>query len=313
MRRTGSPDPWPNPGPPADQEIAGGAIRAVGVDAVGGHPLGDVDEGSLQVPGRDPVEGDDRARMRFRDGTPEINGPGCGVRDGFVTDAPAERAAARIRLLLRRIRDIPSPDVEVLGRERVPPHLLPVPDVALRADGFEQADRCVLLDELLRRQVHEPMEVPPHRLVLAPMPAEELAEQPAGLLLVGPVDGIDGYLRPGEFSDKALDVLLRLGQIGWQRIDAGRRSRHFLAGERFEVVASILEPVAQAQVADDVVAVVPLDALEVGRRGPLALAQLEPLLEGDDAGPRVPEVDLPDEPVELLHLLDRVALDGGAQ
>ena len=79
-----------------------------------------------------------------------------------------------------------------------------------------------------------------------------------------------------------------------------------------ELVAALLEPVPQPRGAHHVVAVVALDPFEVIRARPLALAQLEPLLEGDDARGRVAEVDVPHEPVERLELLDPVALDRGA-
>ena len=62
-------------------------------------------------------------------------------------------------------------------------------------------------------------------------------------------------------------------------------------------------------VADDVVEVVALDALKVRRLGPFTLAQLQPLLERHDARACVAQVDLAGEAVELLHPLDRVALD----
>ncbi len=75
----------------------------------------------------------------------------------------------------------------------------------------------------------------------------------------------------------------------------------------------ILEPIAQPDVADHVVAVVALDPLEMGRRRPLALAEFQPFLERDDAAASVAQVDLALEAIELLHLLDRVALDRGAQ
>ncbi len=76
--------------------------------------------------------------------------------------------------------------------------------------------------------------------------------------------------------------------------------------------AALLEPVAELTVADDVVPVVPLDPIEVIGFRTLALAELEPLLEGNDARSRVAEVNLAFESVERFHLLDRVALDGGA-
>ena len=74
-------------------------------------------------------------------------------------------------------------------------------------------------------------------------------------------------------------------------------------------MAELLEPIAQPLVADDVVAVVALDALEVRRVGSFALAELQPLLERHDARTGIAQVDLAGEAVELLHPLDRVALD----
>ena len=56
-----------------------------------------------------------------------------------------------------------------------------------------------------------------------------------------------------------------------------------------------------------------LDPLQDVAPRSLALAELQPCLEGDDARARVAEVDLALEAVERLHLLDRVALDRRAQ
>ena len=70
---------------------------------------------------------------------------------------------------------VPRPRVVLLVRERVSPGLLAFPFLADRADRLEQSDRIVLVDQLLRGEVHEAVEFPPHRLVLAPMPAEQLA------------------------------------------------------------------------------------------------------------------------------------------
>ena len=53
-----------------------------------------------------------------------------------------------------------------------------------------------------------------------------------------------------------------------------------------ELSAQGLQPVAQAQRADDIVAVVLLDLVEMVGGRALALAELQPLLEGDDARTR---------------------------
>ena len=73
-----------------------------------------------------------------------------------------------------------------------------------------------------------------------------------------------------------------------------------------------LQPVAQPSRADHVVPVVGLDVLQDGRRGSIAGRQLEPRLELDDAGGRVAQLDVPREAIDGLELLDRVALDAGA-
>ena len=120
-------------------------------------------------------------------------------------------------------------------------------------------------------------------------------------------------VRAGQALDEGLDPRLALGQVGRQLRVAGDRPRDLQPGLRRELDAEVLKPVPEPQVAHHVVAVVALDPLELVGRGSLAVAEFEPLLEGDDARARVAQVDLADEPVERLHLLDRVALDRRAQ
>ena len=71
-----------------------------------------------------------------------------------------------------------------------------------------------------------------------------------------------------------------------------------------ELQTPLLEPVAQPSGADDVVAVVGRDLVEDGGGRPVALAELEPLLERDDARAGVPQLDLAPEAVERLEPLD---------
>ncbi len=122
--------------------------------------------------------------------------------------------------------------------------------------------------------------------------------------------GIDRRVR--QPIGKSLDARLLLGEFGRQRVLVGRGPRDVdAAGD--QLVAPGLQPVAEPLVRNDVIAVVVLDPLQDVAPRSLALAELQPRLEGDDARARVAEVDLALEAVERLHLLDRVALDRRAQ
>ena len=151
------------------------------------------------------------------------------------------------------------------------------------------------VDELLRREVHEAVELPPGRLVLAAVPAEQLSQQPAGVLLDRPFGTLARDVA-GEPVCERLDTGLGLGQLLRRLAVARCRSRDLEPGCHCEARRGRLQPVAQAGVADDVVLVVALDPLEVVGSRPLALAELEPLFERDDARPGVAQVDVAFEP-----------------
>ncbi len=226
-------------------------------------------------------------------------GPGPGVGVGGLPVGVVERA---------------SLEVDLLVRKPVPPGLAAARRDVDHLDRLEQPDRSVLVDELVRCQVHQAVELPPHRLLLAPVPAQELGEEPGRLLLRRAVGGVDrDGRRIGQPIDQCLDPLLGVAQ-GGDRFDVARPGpRHVTADDGRELDPERLQPVAQAEVADDVVPVVGLDPIQVGRFGPFALAELQPLFEGHDARTGVTQVDLAYEAVERLHLLDRVALHRRAQ
>ena len=113
---------------------------------------------------------------------------------------------------------------------------------------------------------------------------------------IGGVDGGDGRVR--EPLDERLRPGLCLGQLGRKGVLASHRAGYGKAGQLGELQPSLLEPVAQAQGADHVVAVVLLDLIEMVGGRTLTLAELQPLLEGDDARPGIAQVDLAGEPVE---------------
>src|SRR4029078_1186539 len=97
-------------------------------------------------------------------------------------------------------------------------------------------------------RVNEPMDPPPHRLVLAAMPAEQLPEQPARVvrwIAVRRVDGGDARVR--QPLNERLRSSLRLGQLGWQGVLASHRARYRKTGQLGELSSSLLEPIAQSQ------------------------------------------------------------------
>ena len=151
--------------------------------------------------------------------------------------------------LLAGSYDLAPPEVVVLRREPVPPGLLALLLIVDRPDRLQQPDRVVLVDELLRGQVEQPMELPPHRLVLATVPAEELGEQPRRLLRLRPVGRVGRHaLGSGQAVDERLDARLALGQVGRQlgvaRDGARERTGPVAA---VELVPAPLQPVAQTR------------------------------------------------------------------
>ena len=186
---------------------------------------------------RDPVEGDDRARMRFarryaggrRCGwrrrpsasspTIQLNGVSSGpsLLVGRIVDTRRARGRSPARGNAYRQTCLPVPRRRPAGRSG-----------SSRPIGSSSSTSCSGVRSM------QPVEVPPHRLVLATVPAEELAEQPGGLLLGGRCRrGRSGDLGPGQSQRQGAGRAPRLGQVGGElRVDAGDRSRHFLAGGR---------------------------------------------------------------------------------
>ena len=211
--------------------------------------------------------------MRLGDDAPQVQRAFGGVDRDHVADSPPERVLVRLCLLLGRVEDLAAAEVVVLGGIPVAPDLLALSLIIDRAERFEEADRVVLVDQVLGRQVHQPVELPPRGLTLATMPAEELSEQPCRLLCRSPVEGIGRHdVGAGHPLDEGLDPRLGLGQVGWHRREAEGRPGHLAPGRGRELRPQAFEPVAELQIAHDVVLVVALDPLEVHRRGAVAFA-----------------------------------------
>ena len=80
---------------PADEQIAHGTIRSVGIDAVVGHPLSEIAE-PLAVLGRaEDAERDDRCRMRVAGDPLDVDGQCRGVDGDQVTAGPRGQLVVR--------------------------------------------------------------------------------------------------------------------------------------------------------------------------------------------------------------------------
>ena len=155
-----------------EQEVTRRSMRPGTGDAVIEDPFANLEQACLLGRRAKPRQGHHRERMRIGHRALEVEGPRRRIDGHQVADGPVERRAARIKHLLGRIEQFIAPQVVFLGREAVPPDLLAGLHPADRADRLQEPDRVVLVHELRGVEVHQPVELPPHRLVLAAMPAQ---------------------------------------------------------------------------------------------------------------------------------------------
>src|SRR4029077_14289568 len=104
-----------------------------------------------------------------------------------------------------------------------------------------------------------PEELPPTRLLLATMPAEQLGKEPARVLFRASLSGLGRDLvsrgkSGGQRLLADLGVRPRLRDVPFAR----NRAWAPVAGQRGELLPTPFQPVAQPMVADDVVLVVAL-------------------------------------------------------
>ena len=176
---------------------------------------------------------------------------------------------------------------------------------------LQPGERLALVDELLVGHARELEEAPPKGLFFAAVPIEQLREEPAILLRrrsVGCFRGDIGSQHRDGRGDLPL-MLARLTWFGGLCLLVGARDRPTDAPR--QLGSPFLQPVAEAKVADDVVAVVAGDRTEdvLADLAVLGRSTLEPGLERDDARAGAAQLDLALEPVQRLEPLDRVALD----
>ena len=194
------------------------------------------------------------------------------------------------------------PDLQVvlLGREAVAVDAGLVSPRRRRRTRDRPAARC--FDRAPRRSGRPQVEEqPPDALVLAPMPDEELGEQPARVLLGGP-PFLGHASRSGGRPRPATTICRSSGRGS----APDREVRAWDHSADLRSASSTRRPPASRAAAGwrRVVAVVALDPCQVVRARPFALAELEPRLERDDARAGVAQVDLAREAVERLEALD---------
>jgi hypothetical protein len=145
---------------------------------------------------------------------------------------------------------------------------------------------------------------PPFGLGLAAVPVEELGEDPAGVLLVRALGGVDR-----DAGGQRLDADPRLLELGGQLLGRlagpGLRATELDLEGRLRLLAEALQPGAQLPDRDAVVAVVGGEVLENA-----GVAALHPPLVLDEGEARPGLGPLPPGHVELLDLLERVRLLG---
>src|SRR5262249_58988148 len=127
---------------------------------------------------------------------------------------------------------------------------------AQRLDELDPPEGLTLVDELLVGHAGQLVKAPPERLVLAPVPVEELGQQPTSLLWIGPFPplGGDALREPGAAGG---NLLLALGgRPRGRRLALLARAWQPRPDLASKIQAACLQPVPEPQVAHDVVAVV---------------------------------------------------------
>ena len=225
----------PHPRMAAHQQVAFGPTRTGRVDAVLDDPLAEFEERGLVVGRAHPVERDERPGMGVGHRPLQVDRVLDRVDGHDRADPPVERRSRGVGLALAGVVDVAAPDIEVLGREGVAPGLATLVLGIDRLDRRQLPDRRALVDEIGRIEAHESMELPPHRLLLAPMPADELAEQPAGVLLGRALHLGADDVRIGQSCRQGQRPRLVLGDVRGQWRIARGGSRHGLTGQGREL------------------------------------------------------------------------------
>ena len=169
------------------------------------------------------------------------------------------------------------------------------------------AERRAISDELLQGRLGKPEVIPPLGLGLPPVPVQDPGEQPLRPLRIAPLQAVRRQPDPQGVLTGTGFGLSHRKIVRWRAVDWLWPGHDAIGEQRRGLQASLLEPVAEKEVRDAVIAVVRRDRIE--DRG---VARLHPALVLDDAEPGLGDATLAFGHVEGLELLDRIALDARA-
>ena len=218
-----------DPRRPPQQEVARGAVRSRRRRSRARPPTSPSSKSAACVILRpDPVERHDArvgaARRRSR---LQVDGPAPRSTATTSPTAQRERLLVGRACLAGRVVQLAAAEVVLLRREAVPPDLLAL-RVARRAArparappiGSSSSTSCSGVE------VHQPVELPPDRLVLAPVPAQELGQQPAaccsGVRSAGSVGTTSGPARRSTRAWTRASSRSDVLRAAARRADAGR-------------------------------------------------------------------------------------------
>ena len=167
---------------------------------------------------------------------------------------------------------------------------------------LQTREGLALVEQLLVGEVVQPIPLPVLRLVLAPMPAHQMREQPTRVLRVRGVAGLGRQPREQRFARGVL-LLFELADLLGRLWRFLLRTRHRRA-RRLHTGPQRLEPIPQRFGRSAVVAVVATYRVTRLKRNRVWRPALERQLDGLQMLARIAERHLAPEAVELLELLD---------
>ena len=168
-----------------------------------------------------------------------------------------------------------------------------------------------LVEEVLLWQIAQTEVLPPARLVFAPMPVEQVREQPPPVLFVVLIRERlwNAHQQPLTQGCDALSAVVQF----LRRVPILRRRPWHGCARRLQVSSELFQPVSKAKGGDAVILVVAFDGLPDFYRNRVRALQLKRLLHHEQRSIGIDQRNGAVEAVEHFQVLDRVALDPGAQ
>src|SRR5438128_2129004 len=225
--------------------------------------------------------------------------------DGARREIDGLDPAERLVITARGADPVAVVERRLLLREPIPMYGHPLPrSLRQLAHELEAGQSLALLEELLARQLAQSEVLPPRALLLTSEVAEHVREQRSRLLpgIAGArVIRHAGEQRVGHSLDAPVALAHRLGGLEIPRLRTGDGRRR-LATTR-------LEPIAERDRRETVLAVVGRDAITKGVVDGTCIAHLERQLDGQAGQAGVAQIVLTAEAHDRLELLQAVPLD----